>query len=409
MAAWPGLRMCCRAAPVAPGGESWLRRRASPRALVLFSLQNPPLIPHARIGRRHAQGFGRRSQSRCQTTRFGVRTHNGLIPNRLLFPCENGNGRASAAPRNLSANRVILPRQNFAGRRKASTHCVSPRKNLPRFPTASMVLSHSSRNGPPAPTERTAQPAPHTSLHPLVEIGQSCRRWFPKSIASRGYVHGRDLRSNQRQSCVDAGGDHQPHPGGRQAGRHPDECRRPDRHALPHRCLLRLSAGAGPLQPGPGGDAWPASALHRRAAHAASTRASPAWWPSRLLPVAVADVKNHPRFKYFKESGEEEYHSFLGVPLDRPRNSAGRPDRADQGAAHLPRGRDSHAGGCRRRGCAGGQRSAHPRPLHRPRAGAPMVARAQPLVELGPGLRLRYSAISIPRAGGSSTRTRFRC
>ena len=24
---------------------------------------------------------------------------------------------------------------------------------------------------------------------------------------------------------------------------------------------------------------------------------------------------NHPRFKYFKESGEEEYHSFLGVPL----------------------------------------------------------------------------------------------
>jgi starch phosphorylase len=35
----------------------------------------------------------------------------------------------------------------------------------------------------------------------------------------------------------------------------------------------------------------------------------------QVLPVAVADVKNHPRFKYFKESGEEEYHSFLGVPL----------------------------------------------------------------------------------------------
>ncbi len=34
-----------------------------------------------------------------------------------------------------------------------------------------------------------------------------------------------------------------------------------------------------------------------------------------VLPVAVADVKSHPRFKYFKESGEEEYHSFLGVPL----------------------------------------------------------------------------------------------
>jgi starch phosphorylase len=35
----------------------------------------------------------------------------------------------------------------------------------------------------------------------------------------------------------------------------------------------------------------------------------------QVLPVAVADVANHPRFKYFKESGEEMYHSFLGVPL----------------------------------------------------------------------------------------------
>jgi starch phosphorylase len=35
----------------------------------------------------------------------------------------------------------------------------------------------------------------------------------------------------------------------------------------------------------------------------------------QVLPVAVADVANHPRYKYFKESGEEEYHSFLGVPL----------------------------------------------------------------------------------------------
>ena len=35
----------------------------------------------------------------------------------------------------------------------------------------------------------------------------------------------------------------------------------------------------------------------------------------QLLPVAVADAQEHPRFKYFKESGEDEYHSFLGVPL----------------------------------------------------------------------------------------------
>jgi glycogen phosphorylase len=35
----------------------------------------------------------------------------------------------------------------------------------------------------------------------------------------------------------------------------------------------------------------------------------------RVLPVTVDDVTNHPRFKYFKESGEEVYHSFVGVPL----------------------------------------------------------------------------------------------
>jgi len=34
-----------------------------------------------------------------------------------------------------------------------------------------------------------------------------------------------------------------------------------------------------------------------------------------LLPVAVADAPEHPRYKYFKESGEDVYHSFLGVPL----------------------------------------------------------------------------------------------
>jgi starch phosphorylase len=35
----------------------------------------------------------------------------------------------------------------------------------------------------------------------------------------------------------------------------------------------------------------------------------------QVLPVAVDDVRKHSRFKYFKDSGEEEYHSFLGVPL----------------------------------------------------------------------------------------------
>src|SRR5216117_3273310 len=34
-----------------------------------------------------------------------------------------------------------------------------------------------------------------------------------------------------------------------------------------------------------------------------------------VRPVAVEQVKTHPRFKYFSEAGEEAYQSFLGVPL----------------------------------------------------------------------------------------------
>src|ERR1700732_2130029 len=35
----------------------------------------------------------------------------------------------------------------------------------------------------------------------------------------------------------------------------------------------------------------------------------------QVRPVAVEQVKTHPRFKYFSEAGEEPYQSFLGVPL----------------------------------------------------------------------------------------------
>jgi starch phosphorylase len=35
----------------------------------------------------------------------------------------------------------------------------------------------------------------------------------------------------------------------------------------------------------------------------------------QLRPVAVEEVKIHPRFKYFSEAGEDAYRSFLGVPL----------------------------------------------------------------------------------------------
>ena len=35
----------------------------------------------------------------------------------------------------------------------------------------------------------------------------------------------------------------------------------------------------------------------------------------QVRPVAVEEVRKHPRFKFFGEAGEEGYHSFLGVPL----------------------------------------------------------------------------------------------
>src|SRR5450432_415886 len=35
----------------------------------------------------------------------------------------------------------------------------------------------------------------------------------------------------------------------------------------------------------------------------------------QVRPVAVEQVRNNPRFKYFPEAGEDEYQSFLGVPL----------------------------------------------------------------------------------------------
>src|SRR5712672_3617168 len=35
----------------------------------------------------------------------------------------------------------------------------------------------------------------------------------------------------------------------------------------------------------------------------------------QVRPVAVEQVTSHPRFKYFSEAGEDDYQSFLGVPL----------------------------------------------------------------------------------------------
>src|SRR4029450_14098041 len=35
----------------------------------------------------------------------------------------------------------------------------------------------------------------------------------------------------------------------------------------------------------------------------------------QLCPQSLADATLHPRFKYFREAGEDPYRSFLGVPI----------------------------------------------------------------------------------------------
>lgn len=39
------------------------------------------------------------------------------------------------------------------------------------------------------------------------------------------------------------------------------------------------------------------------------------WSAQERHPIAVKDPEKHPRYRYFKETGEEKFHSFLGIPL----------------------------------------------------------------------------------------------
>jgi hypothetical protein len=96
------------------------------------------------------------------------------------------------------------------------------------------------------------------------------RRW----AFSRCTIHGgspvtQSYEATDAESCFNPGRNHQPHRGGRQACRHPHERGRPDRHPVQDRCLLRLSAGAGSIEPGVGRDPRPSPAMHWHPAHAA--------------------------------------------------------------------------------------------------------------------------------------------
>ena len=43
----------------------------------------------------------------------------------------------------------------------------------------------------------------------------------------------------------------------------------------------------------------------------------------KMRPVMVVDAQAHPRYKYFPETGEERFHSFMGVPLIEKRMPLG--------------------------------------------------------------------------------------
>ena len=94
----------------------------------------------------------------------------------------------------------------------------------------------------------------------------------------------------------------------------PEEHRPPDPAAFRDRRVFRLPAGTGP------GRTWcwrrrSASSRERRAGAHAAHRRSRRPGGRALQPQMVDDAMTHPRFKYFREAGEDPYHSFLGVPL----------------------------------------------------------------------------------------------
>ena len=121
----------------------------------------------------------------------------------------------------------------------------------------------------------------------------------------------------------------------------------------------------------------------------------------QVRPVAVEQVKNHPRFKYFSEAGEEAYQSFLGVPLDRSRRAARRSGGANRRSASFP---EDEIRMLTEAATQVAPVVSEARTLDRfiaPVAGAALGAGPQSVVELGSRFRRTCFAISIRYAGAS--------
>ena len=112
-------------------------------------------------------------------------------------------------------------------------------------------------------------------------------------------------------------------------------------------------------------------------------------------PLALADAQSHPDFAYRPETGEEIYHSLMGVPILRGGRVLGRAGGAEPHAAPLHRGRDRGAADDRDdRRRAGRQR----------RAGQPARDGAKPRRRVAAGAAGRDPAQSRPggRPGGAA-------
>ena len=119
----------------------------------------------------------------------------------------------------------------------------------------------------------------------------------------------------------------------------------------------------------------------------------------QVRPVAVDDASQPSALQVLQGIRRRGVSLVPRRSAHRSRHSAGRSRRADQGAPRLSRSEIRMLAEAARPGRARRQRSPHPRPLHRPRAGAALGSGPQRLVELGPRLRRASFAISIPRAG----------
>ena len=121
----------------------------------------------------------------------------------------------------------------------------------------------------------------------------------------------------------------------------------------------------------------------------------------QVRPVVVHDTTTHPRFKYFRDAGEDRVPDVPRRAGDGPRRAAGRARRADGGGARVRRRRRPDAGGGRRAAGADRQRGAGGRAVRR--AGAPAAGGASRRTCGGAGTTRASacSAISTRSSGAS--------